>query len=144
VIRLHNGYEIDDARERLDFERVHGWLTAVYWSLGISRERVEKGAAYSSLVVGVYKDGVQVAYLRVVSDRTRFAYICDVYVDEAHRRQGIAKAMVRYALEHPDHQGLRQWLLATSDAHRIYGAVGFTSLPKPERWMTFLPETSGE
>jgi GNAT superfamily N-acetyltransferase len=137
VIRLHNDYEIDDALERIDFACVHAWLTDTYWSPGISRERVERAARNSSLVVGVYRDGVQAGYLRVVSDRTTFAWVCDVFVEAARRKQGIAKAMIRFALEHPEHQGLRRWLLATRDAHPIYREVGFVPLPNPERWMTF-------
>jgi GNAT superfamily N-acetyltransferase len=137
---LDNGYELDENRERLDFARVHGWLTTSYWSPGVSRERVEKAAGGSSLVIGAYKDGEQVGYLRVVSDKTNFAWLCDVFVDEAHRGQGIAKAMVRYALEHPEHQGLRRLVLATRDAHGVYQEVGFEPLPSPEMWMYHAPK----
>jgi GNAT superfamily N-acetyltransferase len=135
VKRLFRRYEIDDDRARLDFERVHGWLTTAYWSPGVSRERVEKAAQESSLVVGAYRDGVQVGYLRVVSDRTTFAWVCDVFVDEAHRGRGLARAMLRFALEHPEYQDLKRWLLATADAHGVYQAEGFEPLPVPERWM---------
>ncbi len=123
-------------------ERVHCWLSSTYWSPGISREKVERAAQYSSLVVGVYCEGVQVAYCRVVSDRTTFAYICDVIVDETHRGKGIGKAMIRFVLEHPEHQGLRRWILATKDAHGVYADVGFQPLVMPERWMVYLPDTT--
>jgi ribosomal protein S18 acetylase RimI-like enzyme len=134
---------VDDSLERIDFERVHRWLSDTYWSPGISREKVERAARNSSLVVGAYRGGTQVGYLRVVSDRTAFAYLCDVYVDEAYRGQGIARRMVRYALEHPEYQGLRRWLLATRDAHEVYRGLGFELLPLPERWMCLLPEQRG-
>jgi GNAT superfamily N-acetyltransferase len=137
LTQRYNLYELDDSLERIDFERVHGWLTKTYWSPGISRETVERGALHSSLVVGAYHEETQVGYLRVVSDTTRFAWICDVYVGEAHRGKGLAKAMVQYALEHPDHREVRRWLLATADAHAIYQAVGFNPLPSPERWMIY-------
>lgn len=138
--REHNGYEIDDSPDRIDFERVHGWLTTSYWSPGIAPEKVVKAARGSAMVVGAYRDGVQAGYIRIVSDKTSFAWICDVFVDEAHRGRGLAKAMVRYALEHPDYQGLRRWVLATRDAHGVYREVGFEPLPSPERWMTFVPD----
>lgn len=134
------GYEIDENRDRLDFARVHGWLTTTYWSPGIAREKVERAARGSSLVVAAYKDGIQVGYLRIISDRATFAWVCDVFVDEAHRGHGLAKAMVRYALNHPEHQGLRRWVLATLDAHGVYKEVGFTPLPSPERWMIHAPQ----
>ena len=140
MIKLDNGYELDENLERVDFAKVHGWLTTSYWSPGVTHEKVEKAAHGSSLVVGAYKDGEQVGYMRVISDQTTFAWIADVFVDEAHRGQGLARAMVRYALEHPQHQGLRRWVLATLDAHGVYQGVGFEPLPYPERFMFFAPQ----
>jgi len=131
--------ELSEDLNRIQFDRVHHWLTNSYWSPGIARSKVEKAAANSALVVSAFLDGVQVGYLRVISDRTTFAWICDVYVDQGARGAGIGKAMVRYALEHPEFQGLRRWALATKDAHGVYEACGFIPLPMPERWMAFLP-----
>ena len=143
MIQPYNDYEIEDARERLDFAQIHAWLRETYWSPGIERERVERAARFSSLVVGAYhhESGAQVGYLRVISDRATFAYFCDVYVDAAHRGQGLARAMARFALAHPEHQGLRRWLLVTRDAQAVYAGVGFEPLPLPERWMAYVPET---
>lgn len=140
MIRIHGGFEIDDSRERIDFAQVHAWLTRTYWSEGIAREKVEKGARHSALVVGAYQNGAQVGYLRVISDTTRFAYLCDVYVDEAHRGGGVGRAMVQFALDHPELQGISRWLLATRDAHGVYAGVGFTPLPEPGRWMVLHPD----
>ena len=139
MIVEHNGYQIDDNQERLDFERVHAWLASTYWSPGVARERVEKAARNSSLVVGAYHEEIQAGYLRIVSDKTTFAWVCDVFVDEDHRGKGIAKAMLRYTQEHPEFQGLRRWVLATKDAHDVYAGVGFELIPNPERWMIYFP-----
>ncbi len=136
-------FEISEGIDRTDFERVHGWLSGTYWSPGIARERVERAARNSSLVLGAYVHGVQAGYLRVVSDRASFAWICDVYVDEGSRGQGIARAMVRHAVSHPEHQGLRRWLLATADAQGVYAECGFRPLDNPERFM-FLRPVSAE
>ena len=148
---LAAGTVLDEALERIDFERVHEWLSHTYWSPGVGREKVERAARNSSMVVGAYlndKQGdngnnLQVGYLRVVSDKTTFAYVCDVYVDEAYRGQGIARAMLRYALHHSEYQGLRRWILATRDAHDVYRGLGFETVSTPERWMTFMPEQKG-
>ena len=142
MIAPFNEYEIDEDQARLDFGRVHAWLTETYWSPGISRERVERAARFSSLAVGAYRNGEQTGYLRVVSDRTRFAYLCDVYVDAAHRGRGLGKALVRFALAHPEHQNLRRWLLVTRDAHGVYRDIGFETLPNPENWLLYRPESS--
>ena len=142
MIQHHHDYEIDENRARLDFTQVHAWLSETYWSPGVPRDRVERAAQFSSLVVAAYQreSGAQVGYLRVISDRTTFGYFCDVYVDAAHRGRGVARAMARFALAHPEHQGLRRWLLVTRDAQNVYAGVGFQTLPLPERWMTYLPE----
>jgi len=143
-----SGYELDDKDARTDFAVVHAWLAGSYWSPGISRAKVETGAANSALVIGAFyiKEGVetngagiQVGFLRVISDTTRFAYICDVFVDPAHRGKGLAKQMVQFAINHPDLTEVSRWLLATRDAHEVYRTVGFDGLPEPSRWMQFLP-----
>ena len=137
--RAHREYEIDDDPTRPNFARVHQWLTNSYWSPGIARERVERAAAGSSLVIGAYLYGEQVGYLRVVSDRATFAWVADVFVDPPHRGRGVATAMLQFAIEHPAHQGFRRWTLATRDAHEVYAKVGFMPLPHPERFMIFKP-----
>jgi len=134
--KLPNGYRINDELTQIDFEAVTVWLAGSYWSPGIGRAEVERGARYSSLVIGAYtSDGKQVGYARLTSDRTRFAYIMDVYVEEGHRRKGLAQAMMRFALEHPDYQAVYLWLLGTRDAHEVYRKVGFHPLKHVERWM---------
>jgi GNAT superfamily N-acetyltransferase len=108
----------------MDFYRVHSWLTTTYCSPGIALEKVERAARHSALVIRAFEDGVQVGYARVVSDQTTFAWVCDVFVDEAFRGRGIARAMVAFAMADENLQGLRRWVLATADAHGAYAALG--------------------
>ena len=136
MIQTHGRYEIDDALSRVDFDCVHGWLSNTYWSPDIARDKVEKAARHSAVVIGVYSEtGEQIGYARVVSDTVRFSYLADVYVDEAHRGKGVGRAIVRFAQEHPSLLDVRGMLLATADAHGVYEALGFTPLPSPEKWM---------
>ncbi len=118
--RTHEGYILEEGLSRIDWSRVHAWLTASYWSPGIAREQVERAARHSALVLAAFSGHEQVGYLRVVSDNTRFAYICDVWVDAAHRRRGLARAMVQYAMEHPDFSTVG-WLLATAGKQEPVG-----------------------
>jgi GNAT superfamily N-acetyltransferase len=134
-MQLPGDYELTTDLNRNDWPRVTAWLGSSYWSPGITLERVRKGAENSALVLSIHKGGAQVAYARVVSDRTRFAYLCDVWVDAPHRGRGLARAMVRFALEHPDFAAVN-WLLATLDAHGVYADLGFTPLADPARWMS--------
>lgn len=124
----------------VDFVRVHGWLSSSYWTPGIERERVERAAWNSALVLSAFApDGVQAGFLRVVSDRTRFAYLCDVWVDESHRGHGLARTMVRHAMEHPDFVTVSTWTLGTKDAQQVYAPLGFRDIREegvyPNTWM---------
>lgn len=133
-------YEFDDEPGRLQFDRLEAWLSRTYWSPNIKQAEIRKGADHSALNVGCYLGAEQVGYLRVASDKTRFGYIMDVYVDERHRRQGMAQAMVRFAMEHPELRDVYLWLLATHDAQAVYAKAGFGPLPAPQNWMILRKE----
>ncbi|MDZ4404290.1 GNAT family N-acetyltransferase [Prosthecobacter sp.] len=131
---------IREGIEAMDFERVHAWLAATYWTPGIARETVERAARHSALVIGAFDAaGIQIGYARLVSDNTRFAYLCDVIVDGAHHGGGIGRAMVRHFLEHPEFATVRTWTLATRDAHTVYAPLGFLPVvdpvSRPDDWM---------
>ena len=135
----HGAYILDDSPARIDFAAVQTWLATSYWAKGITREPIERAARGSALVMGAYLNEEQVAYLRVISDKVTFGYFSDIFVDEAHRGQGIGRAMVRFALEHPDLQGFRRWALTTKDAQGVYAELGFKPLKDPIRWMEKIP-----
>ena len=110
---------------------------------GIARETVERAARHS-LCFGVYEIATnnQIGYARVVTDYTLFAYLCDVFILEEFRGLGLGKCLVETALNHPDIPNPRRWLLATKDAHTLYGQFGFAPLPEPARWMVKLAQVA--
>jgi GNAT superfamily N-acetyltransferase len=123
----------DDAL--LDVERVHRWLSEdAYWSLGRSRETVEASLA-TSVNLGAYDGADQVGFLRIVTDRATFAWICDVYVDPVARGRGVGTALMVAADRLLGELGVRRALLATADAHGLYARFGFLPLDEPGRWM---------
>lgn len=127
---------IKDGIEEMDFEKVTKMLSNAFWCPGIKLDEVRKGALNSTLNVGAFlEDQIQVGYARVVSDKTRFAYILDVYVDENYRRNGICQKMINYILSQKDLQDVYQWLLITKDAQGVYNKVGFTNISSPSNWM---------
>jgi GNAT superfamily N-acetyltransferase len=131
-----DGYEIDIATDRIDTDRVHHWLsTDAYWALGRERQVVERSIG-ASLNFGVYdRNGDQVAYARVVTDLSTFAWLCDVYVDREHRGIGLGHRLVTAVHQHLAPYKLKRMLLATLDAHGLYADVGFAPLPDPQNWM---------
>lgn len=119
----------------VDLDVVHGFLSRdAYWCRGITRERVERAARHS-LCFSALLDGAQVGFARVVTDRATFGYLADVFVLPAFRGQGISQAMMAAILAHPELQGLRRLLLATSDAHGLYAKYDFQPITRPERFM---------
>jgi GNAT superfamily N-acetyltransferase len=134
----HDGYLVSDDRARIDVAAVHAYLSHSYWAAGIPRDVVESSVA-NSLCLGLYAPGgAQVGFARVITDRATFAYLCDVYVLEEHRGRGLSKFLMRCVNAHSDLQGLRRFMLATADAHRLYAQFGFTPPSRPERLMEKL------
>ena len=131
--------EIRDGFAQMDFVKVTAMLSGARWSTGIGVEEVEQGAKYSALVVGAFFQEEQVGYARVISDRTRFAYIADVYVDENFRHQGIAQKMMGHILAHESLKDVYQWMLKSA-ANELYEKMGFTTISEPERWMEIRHE----
>jgi N-acetylglutamate synthase-like GNAT family acetyltransferase len=102
----------------------------------IKKEEVIRGCQNSALLVGAYlPDNTQIGFSRVISDKTRFAYILDVIVDEKYRRNGIGQSMIQYILENPNLKDVYQWTLITKDAHGVYKKLGFNPIARPSDWM---------
>lgn len=130
-----SAFEIDTDRARLDRAMMHRWLgEESYWARGIPREVLDRAIDHS-LCFGAYVDGAQVGFARLVTDRATFAYLADVFVLPEHRGRGYSQRLMDAILAHPDLQGLRRMLLATSDAHGLYAKNGFASLAKPATFM---------
>jgi GNAT superfamily N-acetyltransferase len=131
----HGTYLISDDPARLDATAVHAYLSRSYWSENIPLEVVQR-ALQGSICVGTYlADGQQVGLVRIISDCATFAYLCDVYVLEEHRRHGLAKAMLALTLRLPRLQGLRSWSLRTRDAHPLYAQFCFKPIDNPDSYM---------
>lgn len=129
-----DGYRI--RADGIDPDLVHHWLsTDSYWAAGRSHERVTASLT-NSLVYGVFNPaGLQVGVARAVTDHATFAWICDVYVDRAHRGRGLGTWLVGELTRGLLDSGVPRLLLATLDAHAVYAKSGFVPLGAPERWM---------
>ena len=122
-------------KTKLQPEVIHAYLSKEsYWAQNMPKEIVEKSIA-GSICFGVYLNGKQIGYARMVTDRATFAYLADVFILEAYRGQGLSKQLMQFIMAHPDLQGLRRMMLATKDAQGLYKQFGFTALATPERIM---------
>ena len=128
-------FTISTDKSQLDATMIYGFLKQSYWASNLSFSMLKK-AINNSFCVGIYDGKKQVGFLRVITDYATFAYFSDVFVLEAYRGRGLATQMIQFCLNHPELQSLRQWLLLTKDAHRLYQKFGFKRVENAERFMS--------
>lgn len=120
-------YYISTDRQLFDPQRIQELLKQTYWAQDRSPEAIITSLEHS-LLYGVFDraTGQQVAFARVITDYATMWYLCDVIVDEAHRRRGIGKMLMAHITADPRIADLSGKLL-TRDAHGLYEQYGFTS-----------------
>jgi GNAT superfamily N-acetyltransferase len=130
-------YTISADKRLLDVGYIHAYLSTSYWAEGIPRATVEQAIA-GSMCFGIYAGQQQVGFARLITDTATFAYLADVFVDEAHRGRGLSKQLMRHimGLEFMPH--LRRITLATRDAHGLYAQFGFQPVARPDRNMEIV------
>jgi GNAT superfamily N-acetyltransferase len=130
-----DGLVISDDPARIDLARVRAWLASSYWASDRSAEAVER-CVQNSRSYGVYTStGEQVALTRATTDLASFAWLADVFVDQAWRGRGIGRWLVGAVVEQLRAIGVPRFVLATRDAHSVYAALGFGPLRVPQTWM---------
>ena len=131
---MPGGLELDDERERVDVDAVYRYLSEqAYWVMGRSRETIARLVRESTRVIAVYDGDTLIGFCRVISDGSNMAWLGDVFVYPEYRGRGVGVALVREAVEFPEHRDM-QWYLGTRDAHQLYAKFGFG--PPNERTMT--------
>lgn len=127
-------YLISTEKSKLDLKVIHGYLSRSYWAKNRSLKTTKK-TIKNSLCFGVYHNGNQIGYARVITDYATYAYLADVFILEDYRGRGLSKWLMEVILKYDEIQDLRRWFLATRDAHKLYEKFGFTSLKEPEKLM---------
>jgi len=135
-VTREDGLFIDDDPALVDHDKIYRWIAEEsWWAVGRSRDQVERSLA-GSHVYGVYADAeTMVAVTRVITDHATFAYLCDVYVDEAYRGKGIGPWLSREIVAAMKAIGINRFLLATKDKHSTYARAGFYPVERPQVWM---------
>ena len=72
-----------------------------------------------------------------MTDHATFAWLCDVFVGEAHRGKGLGAFMIDFAVSHPALGSVRRQVLITSTAHDLYAHFGYGPVTddRPANWM---------
>ncbi len=135
--RTAGAFHLSTDPARLQLDVIHQYLTRSYWAQGITRQRVERSVAHS-LNFAAYHDGSQIGFARLITDSSTFGYLCDVFVLESWRNQGVARLLLEEITHHPDVAELRRLMLVTRDAHGVYAKFGFVSPARPEGLMELV------
>ena len=121
-------------KSQLDVPFIQNFLKDIYWAAGRTIEEVQT-TIDASFCFGIYLDGKQIGFARVVTDYVVFAYLMDVFIDENHRGKGYSSILIDAMMNEPQLQEVKIWRLATSDAHFLYEKFGFKALAHPEKMM---------
>jgi N-acetylglutamate synthase-like GNAT family acetyltransferase len=122
-------------KTKMDVAAIHDFLSKYSgWSDNIPFDKV-KISIENSLNFGLFHNGTQIGFARVISDFSTIAYLGDIYVLDNYRGQGLSKKLMESVMTHPNLQGLRRWILLTSTADWLYEKYGFAKLPQPEIYM---------
>ncbi len=120
---IKGDYRISDDSSLLSIDGTYHLLSANCQPGRRSKENV-RISIENAICYGVYHCGTQVGFARVVTDRAAVYWLCDVVIDEGHRRKGLGKRLIECILASPELRGLLG-ILATSDAHGLYERYGF-------------------
>jgi GNAT superfamily N-acetyltransferase len=121
-------------KSKLDVPFIQNFLKDIYWAAGRTMEEVQR-TIDASVCFGIYLDGKQIGFARVITDYIVFAYLMDVFISEEFRGNGYSSLLIENMMTDPELQEVKIWRLATTDAHFLYEKFGFSPLAHPEKMM---------
>jgi GNAT superfamily N-acetyltransferase len=131
-----DNYIISNDRAKLDVNYIHYFLSKEsYWAKNIPIELVNTSIE-GSFCFGVYHQGKQIGFARVITDYATFGYLADVFIDKNYRGKGLSKELMKFIMEQEVIKKLRRFMLATLDAHSLYAQFGFESQVGNKRLMS--------
>ncbi|QYR19141.1 GNAT family N-acetyltransferase [Paenibacillus sp. sptzw28] len=129
-------YVISDDKSRIDVQTVLNFLANSYWASRRPPEKIKK-SLQNSICYGVYHNDKMIGFARIVTDGATMYYLCDIFVLEEYRGQGISKKIVDVISNAPEFEWMTG-ILGTQDAHGLYEQFGFVR--DSERFMKRLPQ----
>ena len=117
-------YRITDDKEVIDLDYVVNALQTTYWARDRKKEDILI-SIQNSIFLSLLKGDKQIGFARIVTDKVYFAWICDVFIDEKNRGEGLGKWLVQTIIHYPDIKDIKLQLLLTRDADELYKKFGF-------------------
>jgi len=116
-------YQFSDNKDLILLDDVCDLLDKTYWA-NKRKKDINKKAIENSLCIGIYKNSKIVGFARIVTDYATMYWLCDVIIDENHRKYGLGKKLIEIITQMKELEGMFG-ILATRDAHGLYEKFGF-------------------
>jgi GNAT superfamily N-acetyltransferase len=132
--KIRDDLFFSDNRKDMDIELIFNFLKNTNWG-GLRTIEEQKKANENTLNFGLFKNGNQIAFSRLITDKVFFAYVLDVFVIDEEQGKGYSKILIDHIMNYPELQKIDKRILATKDAHSLYEKFGFEKIKKPEMLM---------
>ena len=116
-------YVISTDKSRLDLDVICGFLKISYWAAERTRDEVMT-TIDNSICFGMYREGRQVGFCRLVTDGVVISWLGDVFVLSEYRGNGLGKWLMECVTSHPVAKRTK-CVLGTNDAHGLYEQYGW-------------------
>ena len=116
-------YKFSDNKSLISINKVCELLENSYWANNRKKE-INIKAIENSICIGIYLKEEMVGFARLVTDYATMYWLCDVIIDENHRKNGLGKKLIEIISKMNQFEGMFG-LLATRDAHGLYEKYGF-------------------
>ena len=116
-------YKFCDNKNLISIDKVCELLGNSYWANNRKKEITIK-AIENSLCIGIYLKEEMVGFARIVTDYATMYWLCDVIIDEKHRKNGLGKKLIEIITQMKELDEMFG-ILATRDAHGLYEKYGF-------------------
>jgi GNAT superfamily N-acetyltransferase len=114
---------ISNDKSFLELDIVCGFLSRSYWANKRSEIKIKK-TIEGSVCFGAYHFNKQIGFARIVTDGETVYWLCDVFVDESYRGNGVGKKLIETITRDEEYKNLFG-ILATRDAHELYEQYEF-------------------
>ena len=116
-------YKFSDNKSLISIDKVCELLGKSYWANNRKREITIK-TIENSICIGIYLKEEMVGFARIVTDYATMYWLCDVIIDENHRKNGLGKKLIEIITKMKELDGIFG-ILATRDAQKLYEKYGF-------------------
>lgn len=127
-----NGYVLNTDKKKLNTTVIHRVLSQNTFTKGVTFDTVKRSIK-KSLCFGLYHEGRNIGFARIVSDYATISYISDIFILEEHFSEELYSWMVESVMSHPELVNVKNWLVKNSNNYTVYDKFGFTKYDEAEK-----------